>query len=507
MGRPTHADRHQPRWHSWDPTPWRHPWLTPENLRRVRNFDGQFFQRVIAAHGSEPHPGAKFGFVGNLANNMALRALPLRRRGVPITLYLHPSDRYVMSQPGWELSDAVLETNETNVDRLASAGIVLPDVADTITLPAQDYTAGHLPELARTTPAAWWRPAHSPFAKRNDVLQWPSYFSYLPALHLLRSCTALFAAQTPYLAYLSGRPYLAGQTGGDLWLDASRNDELGTLQRHSYARAVAILATNPWAYANARRFRFQHVVYVPLIIDTEAYSPGPRTLREYWQREVGGDFFVLMTSRLDRRWKGSQIALDAFARLAATHPGARLVVIGWGAHTDGLIGALETRGLSGRYVRVPVSGKRRVVEYLRAADCVLDQFVIGYYGASALEAMSAGVPVIMRLARAQYDALCATGAPPVLDADSEDEAAAQLERLADNAEERRRIGAASRQWVEQDHGVDVLKARYVSLLNAAASGAALDFHRAPLTDRLGADEREYHEAGLRDAPPFPHYDI
>jgi glycosyltransferase involved in cell wall biosynthesis len=387
-------------------------------------------------------------------------------------------------------------------------GIDIPKVPDTITLPEPDDSCGYLPQLARTTPMSKWPPSPVPaFVNQADVLRWPNYFSYLPALQVLQPHRALLAAQTPYLAYLSGRPYLAAQTGGDFWLDASRNDELGSLQRHSYARATAIAATNPWAYANARRYGFHHVVYLPLVIDTDAYAPGPAPRREVWRREIGGDFFVVMTARLDRKWKGSHIGLNAFARFAARHAGARLVIIGWGAHSDAAVAELDRLGLAGRYLSLPLSGKRKVVEYLRAADCVLDQFVIGYYGATALEAMAVGAPVIMRLARDQYDALCATGAPPVLDADSEDAVAEHLERLAADAAERQRVGAASRRWLVRNHGVDALGPRYVALLNATASGARLDFSSSPLVAPPGDDELDYHQAGLRSAPPFPQYDI
>lgn len=495
-------------WHSWDPTPWAHPWLTTDHLRAARAFDEAFLMKLVDRYGGDPARGARFGFVGNLANNMALRALPLRRRGVPITLYLHPSDRYVMSQPGWELSDAVLATSETDVDRLAGLGVLLPEVADTVTLPSPDQRWPQLQSLAQETPATRWPPPDVPsFVGQLDVLTWPSYFSYLAALEALQSCSALFAAQAPYLAYLSHRPYLAAQTGGDLWLEASRNDALGTLQRRAYARAVAILATNPWAYSNARRFGFRHVLYVPLIIDTDAYAPGPSDARSAWQREVGGDFFVLVTARLDRKWKGSHIGLDGFACFAARHPGARVVVIGWGEHTSELVAELDRRGLNGRYVRIPTSGKRKVVEYLRAADCVLDQFVIGYYGATALEAMATGVPVVMRLARDQYDALCPTGAPPVLDAATANDVDRQLERLVTSASDRAQIGERSRQWVERNHGVEVWRDRYVALLNATAAGAPFNFRHSPLAEPLSQLEHEYHAAGLRVAPAFPNYDI
>jgi glycosyltransferase involved in cell wall biosynthesis len=496
-------------WHSWDPTPWAHPWLTPANLRAAKAFDSAFMTRLIETHGHPPDPGTRFGFVGNLANNMTLRALPLRQQGLPISLYLHPSDRYVMSQPGWEFSDALLASGETNIDRLAAMGFTLPVVEGSVLLPAPEPLPNVVLRQAMETPATAWPPPEIPaFIRQFDLLTWPNYFGFLPALTALQSCSALFAAaHGVYLAYLSRRPYLAAQTGGDLWLEASRNDALGNLQRRSYGRASAILATNPWAYANARRFGFRHVLYVPLLVDTSAYAPGPSAARAEWQSQVGGDFFVLVTARLDRTWKGSHIGLEGFARFATRHPGARLIVIGWGEHDPDLVAELDRQGLQGRYVRVPTSGKRKLQDYLRGADCVIDQFVVGYYGATALEAMATGTPVVMRLERAQYDAICPTGAPPVLDAATAGETDQQLERLFESADERASRSAASRQWVVQNHSVDAWGAHYRALLNAVAVGAAFDFSGSPLANPLTDEERAYHDAGLRSAAPFPQYEI
>jgi glycosyltransferase involved in cell wall biosynthesis len=461
---------------------------------------------IVEHFGGAEARGRRYGFVGNLANNMALRALPLRRQGYDIKLFLHPHDRSILSHPGWELSDAVLNVSETDMDRLQEQGLSLPEVPDTYTYPTvQDPI---LLRSARTTPANKWEATASEgFLRQLDVLLWPSYFAYLPLLRALRTCDALFAAQAPYLAYLANRPYLATQTGGDLWLDCSRNDAHGILQRLSYAQAQAILATNPWAYSNARRFGFRHVLYVPLLIDTEAYTPAQSPAREEWRQQVGGEFFALVTARIDRHWKGSHIGIDGFARFLAIRPEARLVLVGWGESQTEEINELRRVGLDGRFVLLPVSGKRKLVEYLRAADCLIDQFVIGYYGATALEAMACGLPVIMRLARDQYDALCPTGAPPVLDADNANDVAAALDRLAASPEESRRISAASREWVMRNHSVDVWGERYGALLNAVAGNARFLFHDSPLMAPLSRYEIEYHAAGLRAAPPFPNYTI
>jgi hypothetical protein len=112
----------------------------------------------------------------------------------------------------------------------------------------------------------------------------------------------------------------------------------------------------------------------------------------------------------------------------------------------------------------------------------------------------------MRLARAQYDALCPTGAPPVLDADNAEQAARQLTLLAESGEQRRQCAERSRRWVQLNHGVDVWRDRYVVLLKAAAARVRFDFRESPLARPLTSVEREYHAAGLRAAPPFPQYE-
>jgi glycosyltransferase involved in cell wall biosynthesis len=493
-------------WHSWDATPWAHPWLTKDNLEAASAFQKRLLTRIAEQISERDARSLRYGFVGNLANNMTMRALPLRRKGYDIDIILHPQDRYVMSQPGWELSDAVLPKGETNIDRLREMGFELPTVEGTVETSLEaDFRP--LLDAAETTRPTEWASSHpeARFLRQLDALLYPSYMGYLQTLEALQAYDALLAAQAPYLAYLAGRPYLAAQTGGDLWLEAARNDSLGKIQRTSYANAAAILATNPWAYANARRFGFKHVLYVPLLVDTETFSPGQSPARAAWQAKVGGDFFVLSTARFDRTWKGSEVGLEGFCRCAGDNPGARLVLIGWGENRAEALDELGKRQLIERALLLPLSGKRKLVEYLRAADCLLDQFKIGYYGATALEAMSSSLPVVMRLLREQYDALCPTGAPPVLDAASADEVAAALKRLAGSKDLYQQKREESRRWIEKNHSAEVWGRYYGALLYAVGCGRKLSFACSPLRQRLGRDELAYHADNLAAAPPFPEY--
>lgn len=499
------------RWHSWDATPWAHPWLTAKNLKASREFEKELLATLSSQIDNIDPRTFKYAFVGNLANNMAMRAMPLRDRGFNIDIFLHPHDTHLMSQPGWELSDQVPPVGQADYGRLQEQGFVLPHIPGVYRDETDDNYSNIVIAALHTPPNKWARRSGVAAPLRQlDVLRWPDYASYAPTLRKLETYDALFAAQVPYLAYLSRRPYLAAQTGGDLWLDAARNDALGQLQRTSYGNAQAILATNPWAYANARRYGFHHVIYAPLLIDTDRYSPGAggstgSELRKSWQREAGGDFFALTTARMDTMWKGSQIGFEGFCRFAERSPGARLVVIGWGECKSGLVNALNERGLSDRVIVLPISGKLKLVEYLRATDCLIDQLKIGYYGATALEAMACGVPVIMRLLAEQYDALCPTGAPPIFNATTAEEVAAALEQLATTPGVLEERGRAARQWIFNNHAPGVWERTYGILLTAVAKGIPIDFSLAPLNRPLSKVELEYHAENLDNAPPFPNY--
>jgi glycosyltransferase involved in cell wall biosynthesis len=108
--------------------------------------------------------------------------------------------------------------------------------------------------------------------------------------------------------------------------------------------------------------------------------------------------------------------------------------------------------ISDRILFAPPAGKRTLVnKYLRSADCLLDQFILGYYGATAIEGAACGLPVIMRFEHAQYDALSENGAPPFMNAATSTEVANALEFLANDPERRRELSNTHRDWFLKSH--------------------------------------------------------
>ena len=488
-------------WISWDRHPWRHPWLTFQNLRAMREFSTTIWEQAKLVRentprwrwGWPPYRKFRYGFVGNIANNLYIRAAPLRKAGLDISIFLHPHDKYVMSQPGWEEFDGELPDGVTDVAELATRGINLP----------------HVPAVYQHTVISDWhlrKPDEFPgFVTAKDLSEWRTYLAHLPTLEALQEMDALLATQTPYLAYLAHRPYLVTQTGGDIWYDCSRGDILGRLQRMAFFSARAFLASNPWSFAHARRFGMRHLVYLPLILDEEVYCPGTSAHRDEWAKKSGGTFFVVSTARLDDFYKGSNIAVKGFAAFSRLVPGARLVLIGWGENRETYLTRLKAYDVADKVILLPIAGKKRLIQYLRAADCLLDQFIVGYYGATGLEAMACGLPVVIRLEREQYDGMCLTGAPPVLNASSAEEICAALLKLEGDPHQRKVIASAHREWFLANHGSTRWKNVYSDMLLATAAGHTFDFSGSPLAAPLSKAEKTYHAEELAKAPTFPSY--
>jgi glycosyltransferase involved in cell wall biosynthesis len=434
----------------------------------------------------------KIGFCGNIANCMYVRAVPLRKAGLDVSIHIHPDDRYVMSHPPWEEFDGIAPNGELTIDNLRASVPDFPHVEGVFIRPREQslrriYQAGR------------------GFLRKKDIVKFPSYLASVHTLVDLQEKDVLWGTQMAYLAYLANRPYIVSQSGGDLWFEASRDDELGAIMRRSFGRARLNLASNPWVFAHARRYGFRNVVYLPKIIDQNIYAPGRGASRAQWEAKTGGRFFVLTSSRLDERNKGSSIGVEGFAAFSRKHPDARIVLFGWGNDRQDLEDRLDGLGIRDRVLTLPVSGKARLREDLRSADAFMDQFVLGYFGSAGMEAMACGVPVIGRYETEQYEALCETGAPPVLNAATSGEVAGHLERLHADTEARCDLAVRTRAWFVANHGSERWLPEHQAVLAATAANLPVDFRDSPLTEELSQHERDYHERGLLAAPPYPSY--
>jgi glycosyltransferase involved in cell wall biosynthesis len=148
--------------------------------------------------------------------------------------------------------------------------------------------------------------------------------------------------------------------------------------------------------------------------------------------------------------------------------------------TDAVVAAIDELRAEGVPIRLDLLERRpnaEVRQALRDADMVVEQ-LIGGYAMFAIEAMASGAPVLSRLGWLAPEVL----AHPVLaDCPIVDVGAATLKgevrRLAEDADLRRRLGAASRRYAVEHHSLHAVGALWAQLIEHVWRGA-------PLPDRL-----------------------
>ena len=156
--------------------------------------------------------------------------------------------------------------------------------------------------------------------------------------------------------------------------------------------------------------------------------------------------------------------LRAFAELVRhDRPNALLLLNDWGLEVGRSRSLIAELGIERNVRWLEPLPKLRLIDAYRAADVVLDQFLIGTFGAVAPEAMACGTPVLMAFEPSLHE-WCFPELPPIVDVREPEQIYRELRRLARDEEARAELGAAGRDWVERHHGwqlvVDRLLAAY-----------------------------------------------
>ena len=225
----------------------------------------------------------------------------------------------------------------------------------------------------------------------------------------------------------------------------------GRMLSLGYRTAAKVIITNPDVVEQARLLGLDNYVFIPHPLDETKYTPGPSKLRVELEAE-GFDFVLLCPSRHDWQVKGTDRLLRAFAELVRSErPNAVLLLFDWGQEVDRSRALSRELGVERNVRWSQPLPKLRLIDAYRGSDVVLDQFLIGTFGAVAPEAMACGRPVVMAFEPSLH-AWCFPVLPPIVDARTAEQIHAELSRLAADPEARSELGRAGREWVEQHHG-------------------------------------------------------
>ena len=240
-------------------------------------------------------------------------------------------------------------------------------------------------------------------------------------------------------------------------LDSGR---AGRLMRAFFNRAACVLLLNIDMPAVADRLGLANSRFFPFAVNTKAFTPNAMP-RPYGRPD---DLLVFMPSHLD--WgvidnapgrsstKGNDRLIRAFGRFLAGGGNGHLLLLDRGPDREVAHRLVGELGIGQHVTFKPQMSKPELVAHMNMADVVADQFDVGAFGTTALEAMACGKPVLMHIDMAHADR-CYPERPPILNAHSEGEILAALWNASERGY-RETIGAQARNWTVRFHDEDVV---------------------------------------------------
>jgi glycosyltransferase involved in cell wall biosynthesis len=431
--------------------------------------------------------------VGNIANNGYINTKLLRRAAVEADVIF--DERHILSRPEWE--DAPLLGAYRDYDPLEDEARRVGWERPEWLRPARDLRTasrfkGDLPlhavlrvprPLVRTHRrlAALYAPLERELGRpltRLDVtiaLFKSFYFQTsvgaLSKLERQYHVLQAYATHSIFPLLLTPKwPYVAFEHGTmrdipfeDTWR--------GRLLALSYRQAAKVIITNADVVEQARLLGLENYVFIPHPLDETKYTPGPSELRAELEGQ-GFDFVLLSPSRHDWAIKGTDRLLRAFAELVhSQRRKAVLLLFDWGQEVGRSRALVEELGIEPNVRWSRPLPKLRLIDAYRAADVVLDQFLIGTFGAVAPEAMACGCPVVMAF-RPELHTWCFPELPPVVDARTTEDIHGALVRLAEDAARREALGWEGRAWIERHHGWRLVVDRHLAIYEELGAGSA-----------------------------------
>ena len=408
-----------------------------------------------------------------MANNLYVFAKALHAAGQDVCFVRDRGDSYPFSQPVWDDAPLTLPYEElanphfdadrwTTIER--ECGWRAPDwLHDPLhaTETRRTSVGGSVPikMLARR------RQRNGPWARAFETLNQAD-------VAIVRTVDgALMAAA-------SGLPYAILPHGGDIRLAAGvggrpknvrgrlRHALLRYALRDAFVRANLVGSHNPKGSAIGQtsldqfigRLRFAKVAIPSEVVPRRAAPERRRALLELLERFGVGmpaqPLCGFIPSRVDYYWKGHNFFLRALARRAGAD--IHWYVCGWGVDYPKAQEFVIENGLEQCVTFLPVALSRPLlVDFMSAADLCVDQFRMGTYGTTTVEAMAHGCPVVMRIDDEAFSA-CGWEPPPVLNAENVDGIVRVIDRVSSGEIDLEERGRAAAAWISRNHTPDVV---------------------------------------------------
>ncbi len=193
----------------------------------------------------------------------------------------------------------------------------------------------------------------------------------------------LFAAPAVWAASLRGVPVVVNYRGGEAEDFLQR---AGALVRHTMRRATILALPSGFLLEVFARHGMSGQV-IPNIIDLARFRPADSP------RPAGAGPHLVVARNLERIY-GNDVALRAFAALAARRPGARLSIAGTGPEAAALQTLARELGVAERVSFTGRLDREQMAALYRDADIMLNPSRVDNMPNSVLEALASGLPVV-----------------------------------------------------------------------------------------------------------------
>jgi glycosyltransferase involved in cell wall biosynthesis len=276
------------------------------------------------------------------------------------------------------------------------------------------------------------------------------------------------------IGYFTGKPYAIWPSGGDM--REAAGEDAGPhsispaerikkmihrrLLKRSFESAELLLTHTPVGKGclngcGSIRLKKERLTAFPVDCLKEKKKNRKEIMAEL-EKELGfkcpsGSLIFFIPSRIDFRWKGTDKFLRAYLRFKDKN--IFLLCAGWGEDRERALSLVRESGGENRTVFLDACfSKPMLLKIYQAVDMVVDQFNLGDYGTAALEAMSAGTPVMMWFHDIKAAHPAALTPPPILNAKEENDIFELLGKIIAGGIDLARKGEESAEWIEEVHG-------------------------------------------------------
>ncbi|MEM4406534.1 MAG: glycosyltransferase family 4 protein [Candidatus Methanomethylicaceae archaeon] len=425
----------------------------------------------------------RVALIGNINNNSYLIAKFLRRKGVEADVFIYDYD-YWMAAPEWE--EGVFDIK------------IVPSLYPKWSwVPLNNNWIR--PSWVKTVPPLTWH--RLPYAKAdpfieqmewrlNEVLKRRQHRIVneslrrrgLPELDFAQACQYfdIYRWEKIIAGYdivqvcgldaihclleYPRKTYIVYDIGGPLRSQVWKDSPLDTLLRAAYKNADGVIITNPDTRESAERLGIKNYTFIPSPVDEAKFCPGESRLRKELEAKYGQNIVVLFApGRHDWEVKGTDKILKAFTRLKKqAQVKVILIAVEWAKDALKAREFAEKENLGSDILWIRPLNRTALVDYYRAADVVLDQFVLGTYGKAAREAMACAKPVIGYFVP-ELHKWCHSEMPPFCSAQDEEGIYMWLINLVHDPQLRQEYGQRSRRWIEKYNGWEQVASSYINL--------------------------------------------